>query len=163
MSLFVRKPLILFVCAANICRSPLAEGMMRKRLRDMALHRRVTVRSAGTRAGQRGMKPDLRARRVAEANGISLAGIRSSQVTVRELLRSDCIVAMDRANQRDLLEMCPEAHRHKIHLLTEFAPPAAGDDIPDPYYGSAEGFLEVYRQIDSALTGLLDDVVQQFG
>ncbi len=136
---------------------------MRKRLRDVALHRRVTVRSAGTRAGQRGMKPDLRARRVAEANGVSLAGIRSSQVTVKQLVRSDCIVAMDSANQRDLLEMCPEEHLHKIHLLTRFAPEPGGEDIPDPYYGNAEGFVEVYRQIDSALTGLLDDVVQQFG
>ncbi len=136
---------------------------MRKRLRDMSLHRRVIVRSAGTRVGQRGRKPDIRAIRVAEAAGVSLGGIRSSQVTVRELVLSDRIVAMDRANQQDLLEICPLAHQHKICLLTDFTSGLGGADIPDPYFGSAAGFTDVYWLMDAALAGLLDEVVQQLG
>jgi low molecular weight protein-tyrosine phosphatase len=161
LALFVPKQRILFVCTANICRSPLAEGMMRKRLRDLSLHRKVEVRSAGTRAGQRGRKPDARVWRVAETAGVSLAGIKSSQLSVKELARSDCIVAMDKANLRDLMNICPAAHQHKIHLLTEFAEESAMGEIPDPYYGNLQGFAEVYRLIDGALTGLLNQVAGQ--
>lgn len=134
---------------------------MRKRLREMSLHSKLSVHSAGTRAGQRGRKPDIRVQRVAEAAGVSLARIKSSQATAKDLVRSDWVLVMDEANLRDLLKMCPTEHQHKIHLLMAFAGEPALTEVPDPYYGNAEGFAEVYRLIDSALDGLVRRIAQQ--
>lgn len=159
--LFTRKFDVLMVCTANICRSPLAEGLLRQRLRALGLHRKVLVRSAGTKASQPGHKPDPRARRVAEAVGVSLARIKAQQVTAGDLARSDCVLAMDLQNLRDLELMCLQADRHKLHLLLEFAPELGLEEVPDPYYGNYEGFEEVFRVIDAGLTGVSRYLAQE--
>lgn len=134
---------------------------MRKRLREMALHNKVSVHSAGTRAGQLGRKPDIRVQRVADAAGVSLARIKSSQATIKDLVRSDWVLAMDGANLADLLKMCPAEHQHKLHLLMTFSGEPALTEVPDPYYGNAEGFAEVYRLIDGAQAGLVRRLVRE--
>ena len=159
MGLFVPKTQILFVCAANICRSPLAEGVMRHRLQEMGLQGKIVVGSAGVRASQSRQKPDMRAQRVAAAAGVSLAGIKARQITAKDLIHNEIVVAMDRSNLGILGELSPAVHRHKLHLLMSFAPELGLDEVPDPYYGNYGGFEEVFRLVDIGVSGLLSHMV----
>lgn len=143
------------VCTENICRSPLAEGLLRHYIQNSDLRGRVKVSSAGTRAAMSGRRPDQRAQKVARAAGINLGRIRASKVTERDFERSDYIFAMDRANLRDLRSLCPAQHRHKISLLLSQLASSKLDDVPDPYYGSAEGFRDVFLLIDAAVLGVV--------
>ena len=155
LALFKHKTRVLFVCTENICRSPLAEGMMRHALRSAGLARGVKVSSAGIYAPQPGARADQRARQVAAAAGIDLGRIRASRVTQRELVLSDIVLVMDRANMRDLLKVCPPEHQHKISLLLSHDPGQDLEEVPDPYYGSYEGFEQVFQIIERAVVCLI--------
>lgn len=159
MDLFVPKTKVLFVCAANICRSPLAEGVMRHRVQEMGLRGEIVAASTGVRASQPGHKPDMRAQRVAAEEGVSLAGIKARQIKAKDLIHNEIVVAMDRSNLRILVELSPAVHRHKLHLLMSFAPEMGLDEVPDPYYGNYGGFEEVFRLIDTGVSGLLSHLV----
>jgi protein-tyrosine phosphatase len=159
VDLFVPKTKVLFVCAANICRSPLAEGVMRHRLQEMGLQGKIVAASAGVRASQARQKPDMRAQRVAAASGVSLAGIKSRQIKTKDLIHNETVLAMDRSNLRMLRELSPVVHRHKLHLLMSFAPELGLEEVPDPYYGSYGGFEEVFRLIEIGVSGLLNHMV----
>ena len=148
------------VCTANICRSPMAEGIMRHRLQELGLQRAIRVASAGTRASLPGHKPDARAQKALAEAGVSLSRIKARQITVKDMLRSDYIVAMDTAIYDNLIEMCPPEHRHKVSLLMSYAPELGMEEVPDPYYGSYSGFEKVFQLIDPAVTQLLGHVVR---
>jgi len=150
---------ILFVCMGNICRSPTAEGVMRSLLREQGLQSAVEVDSAGTGGWHLGDPPDTRATAAAARRGISLEGA-ARQVSPQDFDRFDLLVAMDRENLRNLLAIAPDAAaREKVRLLREFDPAARGDlDVPDPYYGGADGFDEVLDLVEGACRGLLDEV-----
>jgi len=149
---------VLFVCTENICRSPLAEGLMRHHLHSAGLARGVKVSSAGIFASQPGARPDQRARQLAAAAGIDLGKIRASRLTEKELVHSDIILAMDHANLRDLIKICPPEYRHKISLLLSHDPGQSLEEVPDPYYGSYEGFVQVFRIIESAVVCLIPQI-----
>jgi protein-tyrosine phosphatase len=155
LTLFQRKARVLFVCTENICRSPLAEGLMRHHLQLAGKATGVEVSSAGTRTSQPGARPDQRAQKLAAAAGINLGRIRARKVTQKELALSDRIIAMDRANRRDLIKICPPEHQYKISLLLSHVPDQALDDVPDPYYGSYKGFEEVFQLIEVAVICLI--------
>jgi protein-tyrosine phosphatase len=148
------------VCKANICRSPMAEAMLRFRLQELGLQGKIRVDSAGTMASQPRHKPDVRAQRVMAEAGVSLGRIKARQITVKDMLRSDYIVAMDTANYDNLVDICPPEHRHKLSLLMSFAPEMGVEEVPDPYYGNYSGFAEVFRLIDPAVTQFLSHVVR---
>ena len=114
MSLFKRKHRILFVCTENICRSPMAEGLLTHYLREMGLDGDFDVASAGTSASQPGSRPDPRAQKVAGQAGIDLSRMRATRFTDREFERSDMIVAMDDNNMRELQRSCPPVFRDKL-------------------------------------------------
>jgi protein-tyrosine phosphatase len=160
--MFQRKTHVLLVCTENICRSPMAEGLLRHHLQRSGLGSQVKVSSAGTRTSQPGSRPDQRAQRVAASEGINISRIRARRVTVRDLVRSDYILAMDSSNIRDLEEICPRAHRHKISLLLSFESGHKLDEVPDPYYGSIEGFDKVFQLIDAAVIELTSHIADQF-
>ena len=103
-----------------------------------------------------GARPDQRARRLAAAAGIDLSRIRASRVTQKELMLSDIILALDRANLRDLIEVCPPEQHYKISLLLSHIPDKHLEDVPDPYYGSYKGFEEIYYLLDSAVHSLVN-------
>ena len=155
MTLFQRKTRVLFVCTENICRSPLAEGLLRHHLRLAGKASGVKVSSAGTRTSQPGARPDLRAQKLAAASGINLGRISARRVTQKELALSDMIIAMDRANRRDLIKICSPEHQHKISLLLSHVPDQALEDVPDPYYGSFKGFEEVFHLLEDAVFHLV--------
>jgi low molecular weight protein-tyrosine phosphatase len=155
------KTKILFVCAANICRSPLAEGLMRHRLRQAGLQRKVEVRSAGTHASMPGHKPDARAMRVAQKNGFNLKGIRARQIRVKDFAECELVVALDNGNLKELVRICPDEYIYKVKLLMSFAPGLGSEEVPDPYYGNYRGFEEVFGLIDSAIQRLVRKISGQ--
>ena len=152
---------ILFVCLGNICRSPTAEGVMRRLIAEAGLEGEVEVESAGTGGWHVGHPPDDRATSAAAARGIELVG-EARRVSARDLDRFDLLIAMDRSNLRELLAVAPdEDAAEKVRLLREFDPASAGApdlDVPDPYYGGDHGFETVLDLVEAACRGLLDDL-----
>ncbi len=147
---------VLFVCMGNICRSPTAEGVFRKLLDARGLGAFVTVDSAGTHAYHVGEPPDARSQAAARQRGVELGGQRARQVVVEDFATFDHVLAMDSDNLAMLEAQCPDDHRHKLGLLLDFAPGAAGRDVPDPYYGGGRGFEEVLDLVTAAGEGLLE-------
>jgi protein-tyrosine phosphatase len=143
---------ILFVCMGNICRSPTAEGVMRRLLTDTGLDEVVEVDSAGTGGWHAGEPPDARATTAARRRGVALEG-GARQVRREDFDRFDLIVAMDRENLRELQARAPgDEAREKVRLL------APGQDVPDPYYGGDRGFETVLDMVEVACRDLLDEL-----
>jgi protein-tyrosine phosphatase len=152
---------VLFVCLGNICRSPTAEGVMRKLVADAGLADAINVDSAGTGSWHVGAKPDVRATAAAKQAGYALSG-RARQVTGEDFERFDMILAMDRNNASELAGLAPGgAGVEKVRLLREFDPASAGQwnrDVPDPYYGGERGFHDVVELIEAACRGLIEEL-----
>ncbi len=145
---------VLFVCLGNICRSPLAEGVLDHLARLDGVD--LQVDSAGTGAWHVGERADPRSREVARGNGIHLDG-RARRVRDQDLHEFDYVIAMDRANLSDLEAMHRSANGSaRLHLLREFDPDADGDlEVPDPYYGGPSGFEEVFDMVERSCRALL--------
>lgn len=143
---------ILFVCLGNICRSPMAQGVMA----GLLAGRDAGVDSAGTGAWHVGEPPDRRAQAAALAQGVDLSGQRARQVCAADFERFDHIIAMDRANLAELRRLAPKggAARARLAVLLAFDPLATGSDVPDPYYEG--GFDAVFAMIARACGGLRD-------
>ncbi len=150
---------VLFVCLGNICRSPLAEGIFAALAEERGLDGQFHVDSAGTGAYHSGEPPDSRSTAVAAAHGIRLTGL-ARQVTPRDLERFDIVVAMDRSNQRSLERLHRRVRdgRAEIVMMRDYEPGARDPDVPDPYYGGPDGFERVYRILERACNGLLDEL-----
>ena len=152
---------VLFVCMGNICRSPTAEGMFLKVLEERAPKLRIHVDSAGTHAYHIGEPPDLRAQHAARRRGIDLSGQRARQVRAKDFERFDHIVAMDRSNRRSLERLRghrPRPGAARIVMMRDYDPKPGSPDVPDPYYGGADGFERVYRIVERCCEGLLDEL-----
>lgn len=141
------KKAILMVCLGNICRSPLAEGLMRSKLNFT----KFTVDSAGTSGSHRGEKPDKRSIAVANKNGLDISGQASRKLIVEDFDRFDYIFVMDDSNFEDTTALAPdEESRSKVHKVLDWAFPNEGLNVPDPYYGGSSGFDQVYKMLDHA-------------
>lgn len=152
----VKSVSVCFVCLGNICRSPTAEGVMRRLVADAGLGERIGIDSAGTGDWHVGEAPDGRAQQAARQRGYDLSALRARQIGADDFQRFDLIVAMDDANVTALQQCCPGTHREKIRLLMEFAPQPASRVVADPYFGGAAGFEMVLDQCEAACAGLLD-------
>ena len=151
---------VLFVCMGNICRSPTAEGVFRRLVRDEGLDDEIEIDSAGTGGWHVGEPPDARATEAARRRGIDLDGA-ARQFSADDFDRYDLILAMDEENRRDLLALAPdEDAREKVRLFREFDPASDGGDldVPDPYFGGEQGFEHVLDLTEAAARGLLDDL-----
>lgn len=149
---------VLFVCMGNICRSPTAEGVFRKIWQERAPELVLRIDSAGTHAYHIGEPPDPRAQRAALRRGIDLSWQRARRVQPSDFERFDLVVAMDHANVAALYEVAPAEHHERIRLMLEFAPHLGRLDVPDPYYGGANGFEYVLDLVEEASIGLLEHV-----
>lgn len=149
---------MLFVCLGNICRSPLAEGVFAHLVEAEGLTDQFEIDSAGTGAWHVGEPPDGRASQVAASHGILLDS-RARQVEAEDLERFDHILAMDRSNLRELQRMVDlSGEAVEVRLLREYDREADGDEVPDPYYGGADGFEHVYRMVRRSCEYLLEDI-----
>ena len=148
---------VLMVCMGNICRSPMAEGVLRAKLQQAGLHTRVVVDSAGTHGYHTGEAPDPRAIRVAATRGAELAMLRARPVQPEDFSRFDWMLAMDDANLAWLRGRVPEGANIRLGLLMEYARRHDGvREVPDPYYGAAAGFEHVLDLVDDACDGFVD-------
>ena len=149
---------VLMVCLGNICRSPSAEAMLRLRAGEAGLGDRVEVDSAGTADYHVDSPPDRRAVAHGERRGLAMKQLRGRQVEAADFDRFDHILAMDDDNLADLRRLRPTGARAKVALLLSFAPQAGAREVPDPYYGGADGFEHVLDLVDAAATGFLATV-----
>ncbi len=150
---------VCFVCSGNICRSPTAEGILKKLVADAGLAHAFHVESAGTGDWHVGERPDPRTIRAAESRGYRLES-RAQQWTARDFDRFDYVVAMDRTHLRALARLAStETMKSKISLARDHVTDGPrGADVPDPYYGELEGFEEVVDICLDACTALLADL-----
>jgi len=146
---------VLFVCMGNICRSPTAEGVFRKVADEDGVLARFEIDSAGTIAHHEGEPPDRRSAAAARRRGVDLSAQRARQVREDDFARFDHILAMDKDNLADLERSCPDEHRHKVRLFLPLADGLDTDEVPDPYYGGANGFEHVLDLVEAASRALL--------
>ena len=152
---------ILFVCYANICRSPTAEAVFRHKALNEGL--RVKVDSAGTHA-HKGKTPDKRSQKVAIPRGYHFHSIKSRPIADEDFENFDYILAMDASNVANLKEKCDEEHHHKIRLFLDFAADSVNakvQEVPDPFYGGRRGFEIVLDLIELASEGLIEHLQEK--
>lgn len=136
---------LLIVCRSNICRSPMAQVVTRHLSARLEPGRTLVIESAGTHAARHAEPMDPRAQAALVRHGYTTGLQRSRPVRPQDFLNFDWILAMDSRNLTDLHALCPPAHQHKLRLFLSrtSAPDAA--EVPDPYYGNAQGFDEVLK------------------
>ena len=149
---------VLFVCLGNICRSPTAHGVFDALLRRAGLADKVVVDSAGTAAWHVGKAPDNRSQLAAKNRGVDLSYIAARQVELRDFDTFDYILAMDKSNFENLIELSEPVSRNKIKLFLDYAKNFSATEVPDPYYGGAKGFDTVLDLVEDACEGLLEDI-----
>jgi protein-tyrosine phosphatase len=146
---------VLFVCLGNICRSPTAEGVLRHLAAQQAPGLALEIDSAGTADYHIGAAPDPRSQRAALRRGIDISGLRARQVTADDFAHFDLILAMDRANLRDLQALQPRNSRAALKLFLEYAPELKLSEVPDPYDRDSAAFEQVLDLTTAAARGLL--------
>lgn len=146
---------VLFVCMGNICRSPTAHGVFRHLVQAEGLAEQIEIDSAGTHAYHVGNPADTRSSATAKQRGIDLSDLRARQVNLGDVYEYDYILAMDHDNHHRLLTLSPAEMHHKIQLFLAYAPHLKEQEVPDPYYGGADGFDHVFDLVQAASEGLL--------
>jgi protein-tyrosine phosphatase len=140
---------ILMVCLGNICRSPLAEGIMKNKLKEYGIEGMVD--SAGTASYHIGESPDPRSEEIARKYGIDISQQRARAFTRSDFDQFDMIFAMDRENFSNILRLArTDEDRQKVELILNRLYPGKDLEVPDPYYGGNDGFENVYQMLDAS-------------
>lgn len=148
---------ILMVCLGNICRSPLADGLLRKKVIDNKLD--VEVDSAGTSGIHSGEAPDARMCQTAEKFSTPIDELRSRKFVIEDFDKFDKIYVMDKSNKANILQMARnEDDKKKVELILNISYPSQNKEVPDPYYGGEEGFTEVYHLLDDATDLIIEKI-----
>ena len=155
---------VLFVCLGNICRSPLAEGIFIEKARQRGVLDRFDVDSCGTGSWHAGEPADPRSIAVAQRHGIVLPSVARQLDPPKDLARFGWLLAMDRANVRNLIRAGADAGR--VRLIRSFDPglahrPERELEVPDPYEWEGDGFESVFQMLDAACEGLLGFLLDQ--
>ena len=147
----------------NICRSPMAHGVFAERIREAGLDHAVDVDSAGTHSYHVGEPPDRRAQAAARARGYELSGQRARRLVADDFRNFDYVLVMDDENLRNARTLQPTDGRARLHRFLEFAGSRPEREVPDPYYGGAQGFATVMDLVEEAATGFLSHLRQRHG
>lgn len=148
---------VLMVCLGNICRSPLAEGILKEKIKAKSLD--WTVDSAGTGSWHAGDPPDPRSIAVAATHGLDITTQRGRQIKPIDLEDYDLIFAMDSSNYQNILQLTSsDIQREKVQLVMNMEKPGYNQNVPDPYYGD-DGFEAVYQMLDRACTAIVEKYV----
>lgn len=142
------------MCLGNICRSPLAEALLRARAESAGLD--LQIDSAGTGAWHIGKPPDSRAIAVAREFGLDISGLRARQIAISDFHRFDLLLCLDWDVTRAVSRMRPPRAPAEVHLMLDWAGLGAGRDVPDPYLGDPAGFVATYRLLAEATDALVD-------
>lgn len=140
---------VLMVCLGNICRSPMAEGILRKKAADSNID--LFVDSAGTGAWHVGEHPDERAIQTAKKFGVDISKLVAREFSTDDFFRFDRIFVMDKFNYENVIRLAPSPEViGKVELLLNQSNPGNHDEVPDPWFGDNEGFIPVYRMMENA-------------
>lgn len=140
------------VCLGNICRSPLAEGILKNKTQNLDVY----VDSAGTASYHVGNLPDSRSIEIANKNGIDLTYQRARQFSEKDFDDFDKIYAMDTNNYSNIISLARnQSDRDKVDVILNELTPKSYDSVPDPYYGAGDGFQVVYDMIDNACDAIV--------
>ncbi|MDX6746893.1 low molecular weight protein-tyrosine-phosphatase [Polaribacter sp. PL03] len=140
---------VLMVCLGNICRSPLAEGILKSKVNKET----IFVDSAGTAAYHIGNLPDVRSIEVAKTYGIDITNQKARKITVKDFDVFDFIYAMDESNYENILLLARNSNdKQKVKMILKESDAAKNKSVPDPYYGGNSGFENVYKMLDEACT-----------
>lgn len=161
---------VLFVCLGNICRSPTAEAVFSHKAGQAGWSGLLAADSAGTAAWHVGKAPDSRTQQHARQRGYDLSGLRARQISAADFETFDHILAMDADNLAELRQLQTQAAatlgrapRASLGLLLDHHPETAGQAVPDPYYGGADGFEQVLDLVETACDGLLRQLLKSQG
>jgi protein-tyrosine phosphatase len=159
----------MFVCTGNICRSPLAHRLLEKELDAAGLNDQVHVESSGIGAWHIGEDADSRMRRTAAKHGVALHHP-ARQLTSSDVADYDLLFAMDKGHYREILSLSGEDIREKLFVFRQFDPEVTSEappiprkrapDVPDPYYGGAQGFEDVYAMVERTCRVIVDHIAQ---
>ena len=152
------KVRVLFVCMGNICRSPTAEGVFRRLVSAAGLDTVIATDSAGTHDYHIGEAPDPRTVAAAATRGVDLSWRRGRQVSAADFDRFDYVLAMDGDNFRHLAALAGKRAEGKLSLFLDYAPEVGEREVPDPYFGGADGFEHVLDLVEAASRGLLAEL-----
>lgn len=142
------------VCLGNICRSPLAHGLLESKVSSD-----IIVDSAGTAAYHVGNLPDSRSIDIASVYGLDITQQRARKFSKKDFQDFDLIFAMDETNYYDILSLATsDAERNKVKMILDELYPNENKSVPDPYYGGEDGFKNVYKMLDKAT----DKIVQNY-
>jgi protein-tyrosine phosphatase len=149
---------VLMVCLGNICRSPLAEGILASKLPK----KKFTVDSAGTGSWHIGRHPDSRSVAIAKKNQLDISKQTGRQFTINDFDTFDYIYVMDISNYQDVMQLAdgPE-QKSKVKLILNELFPEENVDVPDPYYGVEHGFESVYRMLDEACEIIANKLIEK--
>lgn len=149
------KTKVLMVCLGNICRSPLAEGLLKSKIDTT----NVYVTSAGTGHWHVGEQPDPRSIAVAKKNNLDITDQRGRQFKATDFNEFDHIFVMDNSNKENVLKLAKtEADKQKVQLILDEIFPGENVDVPDPYYGGDSGFDNVYKMLDEACESIANRI-----
>ncbi len=144
---------ILFVCTGNICRSPMAHALLQRRAADRGIV--LIVDSVAISAEEQGNQPDPRAVAELERHGVRMPAHRARRVLPEDFARFDLLVGMTRAHCEALARLAPADAAHKVRLLLDFSADHAGREVPDPWYGRQQAFVEAFGMIETGVEALL--------
>ena len=151
----MEKKRVLFVCLGNICRSPMGEGLFLHLLEERNLSDKYVVDSAGTANYHVGERPDNRMLRTAEEHGVYLPS-KARHAVSSDFKYFDVILAMDQSNYDDLNQIKPNDATADLLKMRDFDEEYKGGDVPDPYFGGADGFEEVFQILKRSCNNLID-------
>lgn len=154
----MEKISVLMVCMGNICRSPMAEGILRREIAKAGLQDQVQIDSAGTHSYHIGAPPDPRAQTAIGRRGVDISDLRGRQVADADFEKFDYILAMDEDNLGILRRKAPPHAQERIRLLLSFSSKFPHQAVPDPYYGGASGFEQNLDMIEDAVAGLIEAI-----
>lgn len=148
------------VCLGNICRSPMADGLMRKKVSDHKLQ--VTVDSAGTANYHVGGAPDTRMTATARNKGVDISGLKARQFEVTDFDTFDVIYVMDQSNYANVVRLARnESDIQKVEPILDLLPDVNETEVPDPYYGGQDGFEHVYDLLDKSTDIILNKLLNE--
>jgi protein-tyrosine phosphatase len=148
---------ILMVCLGNICRSPLAEGILKAKL-----SKNFIIDSAGTANYHTGNSPDPRSIAIAKKYGIDISNLEGRQFTVTDFDRFDLIYVMDDSNYKNVTKLARNNNDYsKIHYILNEVYPDQNFDVPDPYYGGDDGFEKIYDMLNEACTNIANKLTSK--
>lgn len=156
------KPIgVLFICTANVCRSPTAHGVFLDFIKRANYEDSFVVDSAGTKAQHSGKPPELRAQKIALAGGYDISQLEARPLAASDFDDFDFILGMDNGHIDNINQMKPQGFAGTVELLMSYAQNAESNEIPDPYYGSTNDFKIALDMIEQGCIGLLEQLVDQ--